>query len=571
METNSPNPAAPKRMITWGFCIVEKTIDGYIIRLPERGEAIAEATAELFKVHYKDTILEPLDEHLVAMEVHGRCRFMWDTSSFRHDALPHGTSTRSLYDQITGHVENDGYFVDAAYVGYSMYVEGPVFMRKMRESQDPSEVRSFSFRGNEFRIEPGGKEVGMAFIPHSGIATRVNLLALKTWIDGSSVEEAFGNAMPFERVAEQAEGSAEDLADGRNLAPVTRMPALNIKELPKGTMPNAWLKFPNEAEGFDNPCLTELMCDATLLSRDCARASGFLYRAPGTSVMAYPERLLEMLRNFARKYTKDRLTERSLLLAAYLWANITKDPESKLELFAKERKWDGEPYQPVPTVSLAQCLIYYPHWLRWVVDMALAEFVHPFRFISKAVETDLANNVNAGMEVEANDIDQDEVLELLTQAQSMHPGISPYTRVSVFPYMLPGSDLPPLCRMKGTHATEFDTAVVGLDDVNFLGLPTYEAPRASESQDTATRPTTFVLVQPPWAAKPVCQDMVMPYREYMKRNPEYPGYELLKKWTAPKWRITPAMVFGDEEKLEPIKDGGLLQALNELGVDSGED
>ncbi|KAL7935132.1 hypothetical protein V8C35DRAFT_300802 [Trichoderma chlorosporum] len=268
----------------------------------------------------------------------------------------------------------------------------------------------------------------------------------------------------------------------------------------------------------------------------------YRYGVPCTGILEYPDPLLHMLRDFARKYKKDRLTERGLLLAAHLWVNITNDPGFQLEIYTQDKRERGLPYQPVPAISLAQCLIYYPHWLRWVANMGLVEFIHPFRFIHKAIQTDVANNPDAGMEVEADDIDEHLVRELMDGIRSIAPEtIKTTDRYFYFPYSLPGSTLPGLSYLRDEPG-RFFTAVTGLEHVRFLGLPSYARPRA----DQGVSPSTFVLVQPQWATrKVIAQDCVKPYLEYREENPEYPGYGFVKKWAKPTWRDLAVKVRAD--------------------------
>lgn len=130
------------------------------------------------------------DEHLLVVEVYGRCRFMWDTKGFEAEASNRHKSTRTLYEQITGYIEDDKFYAEAAYVGYSMYLGGPVFANEVRKNADDSELRNFSFQGNRFRVEPGAITVGSGFVPHSGATTRTNLLALKLWDNHTFAEES---------------------------------------------------------------------------------------------------------------------------------------------------------------------------------------------------------------------------------------------------------------------------------------------------------------------------------------------------------------------------------------------
>ncbi|KAL7904661.1 hypothetical protein GGI35DRAFT_462332 [Trichoderma velutinum] len=490
------------------------------------------------------------DDDLMAMEVHARCRFMWDTSSFQHDAPLQPGINRNLYDQVKGRVEDNGFFADAVYIGYSMYAESPVFAKKRRpeDSQQAADdelpIRFTPDKPNiGLYLEPGCKRVGSAVIPHFDANTWFNAVALYTWADGNPAERVFGSAVPLEYLVEQAEANAMDLADGKGLMPVTRLHAVDFHKLPEGTVLGKTLVFPDKHGGQHNPCLSKVVCNAALLLRSCPAISGWLYPIPHSEFFQYPAELLEMLRAFAQKYTKDRLTERGLVLATHLWINITTCPGLALERYTFLQSEQGKPYPPVPSISLAQCLIYHPHWLRWISNMGLVEFIHPFRFIHKAVETDLANNPNAGMEVKASDIDEDRAQALMTRVHSASrrnsgqlSGISSYC-----PSRLPGTRHAPLYNTQGATSRPAPT---GVEHVRCLGLPTYAPPRVPKE----TRPTTFVLVQPKWVMAKVCQqDMVMPYLEYMEKNPSYPGYGFAKRWGRPTLRYLPVLTKRTEE------------------------
>lgn len=56
------------------------------------------------------------------------------------------------------------------YIGYSMYMSGPVLVKSRRSTSTTEEARQnvglFNFRGNKFKLEPGGQSMGSRTIPH---------------------------------------------------------------------------------------------------------------------------------------------------------------------------------------------------------------------------------------------------------------------------------------------------------------------------------------------------------------------------------------------------------------------
>jgi hypothetical protein len=61
------------------------------------------------------------------------------------------------------------------------------------------------------------------------------------------------------------------------------------------------------------------------------------------------------------------------------WLDIVQDEIFQMEPAVVYWCKNAQTTRPVPFVSLAKCLVYFPHWIKWV-EMRLAEF-HPFRSI----------------------------------------------------------------------------------------------------------------------------------------------------------------------------------------------
>ncbi|KAL6826026.1 hypothetical protein J3E69DRAFT_335612 [Trichoderma sp. SZMC 28015] len=71
--------------------------------------------------------------------------------------------------------------------------------------------------------------------------------------------------------------------------------------------------------------------------------------------------------------------------------------------------------------------------------MGLAAYPHPFRFCSEAGKTDF---LYAGIGVDSEGLDEDRMLKLIEQVKSKVPGIETTKRVTLWPWMMPGSKIP---------------------------------------------------------------------------------------------------------------------------------
>lgn len=107
--------------------------------------------------------------------------------------------------------------------------------------------------------------------------------------------------------------------------------------------------------------------------------------------MTFPKDLTRRLEQFALECDKDLLTLDTLYLALFAWYDIVTGHQLN-----PEECMDGGPnaadsvkiYQP----TLAECLVYYPHWLRFTEVTGLAEFIHFFRYVDCAVSGDKIHN-----------------------------------------------------------------------------------------------------------------------------------------------------------------------------------
>jgi hypothetical protein len=107
--------------------------------------------------------------------------------------------------------------------------------------------------------------------------------------------------------------------------------------------------------------------------------------------LTFPEDLTKRLRNIAVTYDKDVLTLDTSYLALFAWYNIVTGHQLDLGKCLGEdpnAADSGKIYQP----TLAECLVYYPHWLRFTEVTGLAEFLQFFRHVECAVSGDRRHN-----------------------------------------------------------------------------------------------------------------------------------------------------------------------------------
>ncbi|KAL7952071.1 hypothetical protein V8C42DRAFT_25794 [Trichoderma barbatum] len=103
-----------------------------------------------------------------------------------------------------------------------------------------------------------------------------------------------------------------------------------------------------------------------------------------------------------------------------------------LERWMQMKEAEGTSIQLVPEISLAACIIYTPHWLRWPEYTGLSEFPHPFRFIYRALNTD---QPYLGESIKMTDIDQGFVMDLMNKVTSRIHGLSALDAVELENYV----------------------------------------------------------------------------------------------------------------------------------------
>ncbi|TFB07783.1 hypothetical protein CCMA1212_001158 [Trichoderma ghanense] len=373
--------------------------------------------------------------------------------------------------------------VVAAYVGWSTYMSGPVLVKPTRKDKDgrllaKAEVESFSWRGNSFTVQPTGSSAGRQTIPHYLMTIPANLKAIKKWTDGQDFCEVYKNGgRSLGEIRRSAFDAATALRCGMEITPVAKFDALPTSELMRlDANPDRWSETirPDEQEGPTNPRMSELACDAAILRRELKTICGFQYKVPYIRAMRFPPQLLDTLMKFAMQFPEDLLTMDLLLLALMAWADIKMAPESAQELsvtaIEAKSKTDSEAW-PVPKVSLAECLVLYPHWLRWVEVMKFAEYPHLFRYVRRVVDRD---RKRSALVIKEDLLDETQVLALLQGVRSKSPALSTTARFYLLPHQMPGSCIPAMRNMSPyIPLTKAQIVLSGLPNVYSCGTPGY--------------------------------------------------------------------------------------------------
>ncbi|KAL7945864.1 hypothetical protein V8C42DRAFT_357484 [Trichoderma barbatum] len=399
---------------------------------------------------------------------------------------------------MKGKTEAGKTIVSTAYVGFGSYMQGPVFARKQRmrptakrkkvsssddsdadledgrskETEDP-EVFKFNMRGVLFKNEPWSLLVGQSFIPNYLMTSPANFLAVKRLVAGEALEDVCTEENNLKAYKSSINLLKCNLKRG---GPLT---SHSFHKVHWGRNPLSEEKAKLDAQAHDP---TETTCNAALLTRGDDKLAGFQYWVPYIEVLQYPRKLITMLEEFATSYPKDVLPIRSLLLACHLWVDIMDHENMMMEQFAKPSKQNKNTGIQVPMVSLAQFLIYFPHWIKWTEFMGLSEFPHPFRFVSTAADSDFKNGIiGAGPE----SIKQREIYSLMKQVMTTVPSIEITQRVHIMPHMMPGTRMPPMFGpYSPTPISQIPMALTGLVNVFYYGLRDYSRPKQMDGDLT---------------------------------------------------------------------------------------
>lgn len=183
-----------------------------------------------------------------------------------------------------------------------------------------------------------------------------------------------------------------------------------------------------------------------------------------------------MLHEFDLKFPNDLLTIEDLLLGLFAWYDIVTGGASTLESSVSEvRKSSQRQSQSwqVPHTSLCECLLAYPHYLRWTEEMCLTEYPHFSRYVDRMFKKDRRRDP---LVVRGADLDEAEVNRLMMQVISKVQGVTPAHRLKLLPHMMPGSRMPRMINIAPyVFPTKAKLVMTGLTSVYLKGLATYIA------------------------------------------------------------------------------------------------
>lgn len=160
--------------------------------------------------------------------------------------------------------------------------------------------------------------------------------------------------------------------------------------------------------------------------------------------------------------------------AVLVYRNIDRSEDRKAEFWAYKVSRRNRVLQDVvPSVSLAQFIVYWPHYKRFHEVHKMSRYMHPFRFVHSNYGLDY-KKFGSCIEIDSSHIDSERIFELVDNLKSLEPDIPANHFVPVLPHSMPGSKL---IWPKGTGtAQKGTTALAGLlllNDINLCGLPSY--------------------------------------------------------------------------------------------------
>ncbi|KAL7892379.1 hypothetical protein HDV64DRAFT_290058 [Trichoderma sp. TUCIM 5745] len=293
-----------------------------------------------------------------------------------------------------------------------------------------------------------------------------NLKAIKQLVDGQIFSTVYrGASEELQGVRDSFTLTAQNLWKGDLVAPVTKYKALTPREFDAASR-NPDLPYRlYEEEGSFNPKRSELLCDGSLLRRGCPVISGFRYSVPFIKALTFPKDPTRRPEDFAVKCDKDLLTLDTLYLALFAWYDIV----TGYQMNPGQCLRHGPNAADSTKVYLAECLVYYPHWLRFTEVTGLAEFVHFFRYVEYAVAGDRMHN---DMIVPDDPDLSDEIKRLVLEIGKCRA--SPYQRFLVLPQMTKIFFMPRMINMEPyLFPSDGDLLMTGLPPVNLLGTPKY--------------------------------------------------------------------------------------------------
>ncbi|CAM1509997.1 Fc.00g003320.m01.CDS01 [Cosmosporella sp. VM-42] len=192
--------------------------------------------------------------------------------------------------------------------------------------------------------------------------------------------------------------------------------------------------------------------DLKFITRGKADSQGFIYNIPYITNIAYPEELLDMLKEFARDHPPDKILPAVMLHALQLWVDIIESPEHTLK-----------PIYATNTISVPVA----HEFLRCL------EYSHPFRIISHMYTQDILANAH-GFVINDAIINQDRVMELTRPGRPIVPEHTVESCRPHFPFFANGTTMTaPRDMGLMVYPSLAEQALIGMPGLRVLGLPSW--------------------------------------------------------------------------------------------------
>ncbi|KAL7802956.1 hypothetical protein V8C43DRAFT_301071 [Trichoderma afarasin] len=222
-------------------------------------------------------------------------------------------------------------FVTAYYIGFSMDMRAPAFMRQQTPKTRKGETRvagrahdqisENNLGGLVIKSEPASIITGRAIIPHYLMTVKETLLAAKRLVSGVPLEDVFNTPDALAHYNNAIETLIRDLENGKALNP----PALITPHEPQGVRAADAEKHTIIAENIFN--VFDLVCEWSLHDEDetpsAAMMTVALLATPGFDECGLPQSWF----NFAEKYPKVAATVRAGAKAFAIPGNTTMEKE----------------------------------------------------------------------------------------------------------------------------------------------------------------------------------------------------------------------------------------------------
>ncbi|KAL6804893.1 hypothetical protein GGI42DRAFT_367787 [Trichoderma sp. SZMC 28013] len=455
---------------SWKGCTIQQKSDGGCIILSPDSIPLMETEDAPKTMSKKDNhgnaVDSIRDDEFAKFKLLARCTFLSDGSDNQNNTEANQLRLKDLSQlekELKGTTVNGKTYVSAAYLGFSMEMKGVVFMRKelwcARNSDNYSQLplpkptrgrtsslehlihgpvhehaARFNLKGVSLRcgLSPSSPTIKhQDVILHYLAMTEANLVMLKRLVSGEPLETFLTTAKGRKAYDLYVDKLIQGLRKGAAIAPFSFInPPVSSDALP-GSNSSGSLQADAKPRGDNNRHLSEVTPNPDPATQYVGpeALTGFVYHAAPAGAFEYPPELIRLLKEFALRYPNDFLPLRLMLLACHLWFDIITHPDLQLEWSMLERKRAGKRFNGVSEVSLAAFIVYFAHWLSWTESMGLFEHPHPFRFVSKAYESD---QVHAGFAVNAKHIPQDRVIMLMLPSD-LSKGISKtFSQISPF-------------------------------------------------------------------------------------------------------------------------------------------